>query len=32
MVRIAYTAGLSKLESNHFVGVDGKHYLLEECC
>lgn len=25
-------AGLPKLEGIHFVNVDGKHYLLEECC
>ena len=25
-------AGLPKLSGVHFVSVDGKHYLLEECC
>ena len=25
-------AGLPRLEGIHFVSVDGKHYLLEECC
>ncbi|OGR05050.1 MAG: sulfur relay protein DsrC [Deltaproteobacteria bacterium RIFOXYD12_FULL_53_23] len=25
-------AGLPKLEGIHFVSVDGKHYLLEQCC
>ena len=25
-------AGLPKLTGIHFVAVDGKHYLLEECC
>ncbi|MEN8142241.1 MAG: TusE/DsrC/DsvC family sulfur relay protein [Thermodesulfobacteriota bacterium] len=25
-------AGLPKLDNIHFVSVDGKHYLLEECC
>ena len=25
-------AGLPKLAGIHFVAVDGKHYLLEECC
>ena len=25
-------AGLPKLEGIHFVSVDGKQYLLEECC
>jgi tRNA 2-thiouridine synthesizing protein E len=25
-------AGLPRLEGIHFVNVDGKHYLLEECC
>jgi len=25
-------AGLPKLEGVHFVSVDGKHYLLEQCC
>lgn len=25
-------AGLPKLEGIHFVSVDGKHYLMEQCC
>jgi tRNA 2-thiouridine synthesizing protein E len=25
-------AGLPKIDNIHFVSVDGKHYLLEECC
>jgi hypothetical protein len=25
-------AGLPKLDLVHFVSVDGKHYMLEECC
>lgn len=25
-------AGLPRLSGVHFVSVDGKHYLLEECC
>jgi tRNA 2-thiouridine synthesizing protein E len=25
-------AGLPRQEGIHFVNVDGKHYLLEECC
>jgi len=25
-------AGLPKLEGVHFVSVDGKHYMLEQCC
>jgi tRNA 2-thiouridine synthesizing protein E len=25
-------AGLPKLAGIHFVAVDGKHYLMEECC
>jgi tRNA 2-thiouridine synthesizing protein E len=25
-------AGLPRLEGIHFVSVDGKHYLLEQCC
>lgn len=25
-------AGLPRMEGIHFVSVDGKHYLLEQCC